>query len=157
MKHLTVLTVDDSEDDTLLFQRACRKIEVSFGLYTVNDGQRGIDYISGADAFANRQQYPLPDLLLLDLKMPKKNGFEVLEWVREQSVSKNLPVIIFTSSENDGDIQQAYEKGANWYVMKPVNYNDLLKIANTINSYLVTSNSNLLLSLQNFRGSRRTT
>ncbi|MEO6034386.1 MAG: response regulator [Verrucomicrobiota bacterium] len=151
MNNFTVLTVDDSGDDTLLFQRACRKSGTLFNLQTVNDGQHAIDYLSGNDVFADRQQYPLPSLLLLDLKMPGKNGFEVLEWVRDQNNSKDLPVVIFTSSDNHGDIRKAYQKGANWYVMKPVDYSDLMTIARTINSYLTTSDSQLLPSLQNFR------
>ena len=151
VNNFTILSVDDSGDDTLLFQRACRKCGASFDLQTVPDGQRAIDYLSGNDTFSDRQQYPLPNLLLLDLKMPGKSGFEVLEWVRGQTHSKDLPVVIFTSSDNHGDVRKAYQKGANWYVMKPADYGELMAIAGAINSYLATSDSQLLPSLQNFR------
>lgn len=151
MTNFTILTVDDSGDDTLLFQRACRKCEASFTLQAVNNGQRAIDYLSGMDDFADRKQHPIPDLLLLDLKMPGKNGFEVLEWIRQQTHSKDLPVIIFSSSDHYGDIRNAYQKGATWYVMKPGDYSDLITIVSTINLYLTTTDSQLLPSLQNFR------
>ncbi len=143
--------MDDSADDTLLFQRACRKSGAAFQLQIVNDGQGAIDYLSGANDFSDRQRYPAPHLMLLDLKMPKKNGFEVLEWIRLQTQSSNLPIVVFSSSQDAGDIQQAYQLGANWYVMKPVDYAELVQLATTINSYLATSDSTLFGTLQTFR------
>ena len=150
MNALTVLTVDDSSDDTLLFQRACRKSGASFQLQTVNGGQGAIDYLSGADVFSDRQRFPLPQLMLLDLKMPKKDGFEVLDWVRQQTGSR-VPVAIFSSSQNQKDIEQAYQMGANWYLMKPLDYAELVQIAATINSYLATLDPALLGTLRTFR------
>src|SRR6187455_1159237 len=83
-------------------------------LESASDGQMAIDYLNGADSFCDRARFPLPSVILLDLKMPRKTGFEVLEWIRPAPL-RTLPVLIFTSSTNESDIKQAYEKGANLF------------------------------------------
>src|ERR1044072_863856 len=91
---LTVLTVDDSNDDTLLLRRACRRAKVRFSLQCVDDGTKAIAYLSGLDTFSDRSVHPLPNLILLDLKMPIKTGFEVLDWLPNQPQFKSLPVAV---------------------------------------------------------------
>jgi len=93
--------------------------EVKNPLQIVRDGQEAIDYLSGAGKFADRQKFPLPYLILLDLKMPRKTGIDVLEWLHEQPELRCLPVVVFSSSAHRKDIARAYELGANGFVVKP--------------------------------------
>src|SRR3954464_15141329 len=90
-----VLHVDDDPSDTLLMEQACRKAGVSFQLRSVADGEAAIAYLSGEGIYADRERHPLPALVLLDLKMPRKTGFDVLKWIRVRSTYKPLPVVIF--------------------------------------------------------------
>src|SRR3954469_24629724 len=113
---MTVLCVDDSTDDTLLLQHACRRAGVKFALQAVDDGEKAIEYLAGAENFSDRATYPVPRLVLLDLKMPSKTGFEVLEWLRLRPEYKSLQVAVFTSSQHESDIHEAYRKGANCFL-----------------------------------------
>ena len=133
---LTVLTVDDSSDDTLLLQRACQRARVRFNLQTVDDGTKAIAYLSGLEAFADRSAHPIPNLVLLDLKMPVKTGFEVLDWLRSKPEFKDLRVAVFTSSQHEGDVREAYRKGANAFLTKPVEYEDLVQLAQALDKAL---------------------
>lgn len=133
---MTVLSVDDSSDDTLLLQRACRRAGVRFALRTLDDGTKAIAYLSGTDNFSDRAAHPMPDLLLLDLKMPLKTGFEVLDWLRTQHDFKTLPVAVLTSSHHEADVRQAYDKGANYFLTKPVGYEELVKLAAALDTAL---------------------
>ncbi len=133
---LTVLTVDDSNDDTLLLRRACQRAKVKFSLKAVDDGTKAIAYLSGLDDFSDRARHPLPNLVLLDLKMPIKTGFEVLDWLRSQPQFKTLPVAVFTASQHDADVRNAYRKGANCFLIKPVEYEDLVVLAEALDKAL---------------------
>jgi CheY-like chemotaxis protein len=128
----TVLSADDSEDDRYLLQYASRKTTDVFALQLVEDGQQAINYLAGVDAYADRQRFPFPILLLLDIKMPVKNGFEVLEWLREQRELTALPVAILSSSYDRADVQRAYDLAARWYLMKPVDYDDVIRMMQLI-------------------------
>lgn len=130
-----VLHVDDDPSDTLLLQQACRKAQVSFQLKSVADGETAVAYLAGRGAFSNRGQHPLPALLLLDLKMPRMTGFDVLAWARAQAHFKLLPIIILTASNQDEDIKRAYETGANSYLVKPVGIHTLTEMARLIDAY----------------------
>src|SRR5882762_2874007 len=129
---LTVLCVHDSSDDTLLLRRACRRADVKFVLQSVDDGDKAIAYLSGLEGFSDRTTYPIPTLILLDLKMPTRTGFEVLDWLRNHPDYKSLPVAILTSSHHDSDVRQAYSKGANWFLTKPVQYEALIDLAKAL-------------------------
>jgi CheY-like chemotaxis protein len=137
-----ILHVDDDASDTLLMQQACRKANVSFQLHSVSDGETAIAYLSGEKEFADRDRYPLPILVLLDLKMPRKGGFDVLAWIRKESRYPALPVVIFTASNQEGDIQRAYEVGANSYLVKPVGIHTLTEMVKMIDSYWLSLNQN---------------
>src|SRR5947207_15233949 len=100
----TILHVEDDPNDVLLIARAFRKAEVPVQIQVVNDGEQAVHYLSGTDAFAQREQFPLPALVLLDLKLPRKSGIEVLEWLRAQPGLKRIPVIMLTSSRQPMDI-----------------------------------------------------
>ena len=116
----TILHVDDDENDRLLLNIALFRAKVPARLIGVADGQEAIDYLQGEGVYSDRERTPVPDLVLLDLKLPLKSGFEVLEWVRRQRSLQYLPVIMLTSSQNEGDKKRAFRTGANFYIVKPV-------------------------------------
>ena len=135
---LTVLCVDDSSDDTLLLRRACRRAGVKFLLQSVDDGDKAIAYLTGIQAYSDRTTYPIPTLILLDLKMPTRSGFDVLEWLRSQPQYKTLPVAILTSSHHDSDVREAYQKGANCFLTKPVQYDALIDLPRALDKSVET-------------------
>jgi DNA-binding response OmpR family regulator len=115
---LNILVAEDSEDDAVLLARAFRKAGAGKPVHVCRDGQELIDYLSGADKFGDRNAYPWPSILLLDLKMPKVNGFEVLEWLKQRGVS-DLPAAVLSSSDHPNDMKRAYDLGACLYFVKP--------------------------------------
>lgn len=137
-----VLHVDDDEGDTLLLQQACVKAKVSFALHSVENGEKAIAYLQGTEKYVNRERHPLPTLILLDLKMPRKNGFDVLGWIRGQDRFKSLPVIMFTASNQEEDIKRAYATGANSYLVKPVGINTLVEMMQLLDSFWFGMNQN---------------
>jgi CheY-like chemotaxis protein len=152
VKTRTVLSVEDNEDDQLLLQRAWRKAMLHVELQTVGDGVKAMAYLSGLDKYLDRELVPIPDIILLDLKMPRKNGFEVLEWMNRTAPQKRPPVAVFTSSQNSADIQRAYGLGARWYLMKPVDYSELIKLAQLIGRWFDNPQENDISSSPHFRG-----
>lgn len=135
-----MLLVEDEPNDVLLIQRAFRKAGVHAPMRVVNDGQAAMDYLAGHGVYADRVAYPLPALVLLDLKLPRKSGHEVLEWLRAQPALKRTPVVLLTSSKESMDIDRAYELGANSYLVKPVAFAELLNMARTLDLYWLQLN-----------------
>jgi CheY-like chemotaxis protein len=133
-----LLHVEDDPNDVLLLQRAFRKAGLPITIQAVNDGDKAVAYLSGAEGYADREKFPLPAVVLLDLKMPRKSGHEVLAWIRSEK--KRVIVIIFTSSKHDEDVNKAYELGANSYLVKPVGFDMLVDLAKTINQYWFAMN-----------------
>lgn len=131
----TILLVEDEETDALMFRFACKKAEVSFSLKITSDGCYAIDYLSGAGIYADREKYPLPSLVVLDINMPKMSGFEVLKWIRNSPDHKHICVIMFTSSYFEKDMTRAYELGVNSYVVKPCQTPDLVSIISMFERY----------------------
>ena len=117
MPQLVVLHIDDDPNDTALLQAATRRAGVSFHLHNAHDAEEAMSYLSGQGQFADRQAHPLPALVLLDLKMPRATGFEILRWIRSRMQFTNLPVIVFSGSELQDDIRRAYDTGANSYLV----------------------------------------
>jgi len=139
-KLYTILLVEDDPNDVLLIRRAFRKSDVTNPIQVVGDGEEAIAYLSGRGPYADREHYPLPVLLLLDLKLPRKSGFEVLEWLRQQPGLKRLRVAVLTSSAETPDINRAYDLGANSYLVKPVRFEGLLRMVQTLNLYWLIIN-----------------
>jgi CheY-like chemotaxis protein len=131
-----VLNVEDNRDDVLLLQRACRKAQAGFNLQFVEDGEFALEYLLGRGAYADRIKHPLPDFILLDLNMPRKSGFEVLEWLKANADFRNIPVAIFSSSANSEDIRKAISRGANCYLAKPLDYGSLVKLIANLDAAL---------------------
>jgi len=135
MKADLILIAEDNEDHVLLLRRALQKGAVLNPVFVVNDGEEAIAYLNGDGKYADRYEYPLPALLLLDLKMPKKNGFEVLEWIRAQPGLKRLRVVVLTTSDSPDDIDRAYEMGANAFMVKPLEKRQFLDLTDAIKGY----------------------
>jgi CheY-like chemotaxis protein len=135
-----ILLVEDNPKDVLLIQRAFRKANIANPLQVVNDGDAALFYLSGQEPYGDRTRYPLPILILLDLKLPRKSGAEVLIWLRQQPGIKRLPVVVLTASKEYADINHVYDLGANAYMVKPVAFNDLVEIVNTLNLHWITFN-----------------
>ena len=133
-----ILMAEDDPNDILLFQRACEWVKLMNPLHVVRDGEEAIDYLSGQGQFGDRERYPLPVLLLLDLKMPRKGGFDVLRWLRGQSGLKRLPAVILTSSSQISDVNQAYDLGANSYLVKRASLDQLAQVIQNLERYWLT-------------------
>lgn len=117
----TVLLVEDDPNDAFFLQRACQASDIPHSLTVVNDGQAAVDYLSGTNGYADRKRHPLPDLVFLELKLPRRDGHEVLEWLRAQPALRSLPVVILTTSTDDPEIKRAYELGVTSCLMKDAN------------------------------------
>jgi len=131
----TVLLVEDTHGDVLLVKRAFAKNGSDARLLVLGDGVTAIDYLAGRGAYIDRGEHPLPDLVLLDLKLPGRSGFEVLTWVRGEPGLKRLPVTVLTSSAHRPDVDRAYELGANSYLVKPVDFHSLAELLKTVDLY----------------------
>ncbi len=131
----TLLHVEDDLGDKELFVQACRTAKLHWQVQWVGDGQAALDYLSGHGSFANRRQFPSPRLVLLDIKMPRKGGMEVLAWMRERPETRCTPVITLSASNNPIDVQRAFELGANSFVMKPSTYKELVELVKAIFHY----------------------
>ena len=119
-----ILLVDDSPDDTELVRLAFKKAEIENPLKTVASGEEAMVYVRGTGKYANREEYPLPELILLDSKMPGVDGFEVLSWLKREPGLSKIPVVVLTSSEQMKDVNRAYELGANSFLVKPFDFDD---------------------------------
>ena len=137
----TVLVVEDDPYDLKLILRAIEKAGILNPVQTVEDGAAAIDYLAGVSPYDDRRDVPLPVLMLLDLKLPKKNGFEVLEWLRAQPKLKRLPVVLLTSSAETSDINKAYDLGASSYLVKPVGTKALVNLLKTVELYWLITNT----------------
>jgi CheY-like chemotaxis protein len=131
---VTVLHIDDDPNDTELFQVAARRANVEFSVQNVTDVEQAMAYLSGRGIYADRTVYPLPSLVLLDLKMPRATGFDMLRWIRKHPEAGHLPVVIFSGSELESDIQRAYAGGADSYFVKPIGFNALIDLVKNINA-----------------------
>jgi CheY-like chemotaxis protein len=136
----TILLVEDNIDDVILTRRALRKVGVAAALVTVGDGAEAKAYVLGSGAFADRNAYPVPALLLLDWKLPRCSGAEVLRWIRARSEMDTLPVVVLTSSRQQEDIEQAYAAGANSYLQKPVEFSELVELLGRLHLYWFETN-----------------
>jgi CheY-like chemotaxis protein len=136
-----ILLVEDNEDDVFLMQRALKGARVINPLFVVEDGQEAVDYLGGAGKFADRETYPLPAIVFLDLKLPLISGHDVLAWVRRQKELESLVVIVLTSSNEASDLSRCYALGANSYLVKPPTPEQLEDLANAFRWYWLEYNS----------------
>ena len=118
LSHAPFLLVEDNERDIDLMRRAFRKLELTNPLYVTRDGEQAVEYLTGQGIYGNREEFPLPFLILLDLQLPKRNGLEVLQWLRSTASLKHILVVVLSASEDGADIRKAYDAGANSYLIK---------------------------------------
>jgi CheY-like chemotaxis protein len=135
-----ILLVEDDPNDIILIKRAFTRAKIANPIQVVEDGEEAIAFLARKGLYRNREKYPLPILILLDLKLPRRSGHEVLEWLRSQPGLKRLTVVVLTSSQQISDINRAYDLGANSYLVKPVSFDGLLDMVKTLNLYWLILN-----------------
>jgi CheY-like chemotaxis protein len=135
-----ILLVEDSDDDVALIRRAFRRGGVTTGLRVLGDGDSAVAYLAGEGDFHDRERHPMPRVLLLDLKLPRRSGLEVLEWVRSRPELRSLIIVILTSSRESRDLHVAYQLGANSFLVKPVEFDRLLDLVKTLDLYWIGYN-----------------
>ncbi len=136
----TILLVEDEENDVFFMQQAMQKAGVANPIQVATDGQEAIDYFKGTGKFANREEFPLPCLVLLDLKLPHVMGLDVLKWIRKQPLVTAV-VVILSSSKEEADIATAYRLGANAYLVKPPDVSKLTDLVKSIKDFWLTQNT----------------
>jgi len=135
LKDKIILLVEDDPNDVLLIQRAFQKAGLHNSLKVVRNGDQAMEYLNGEDSYADRDRFPLPFLVLLDLKMPGTDGFEVLAWARSLPSLKRLLIVVLTSSNLQSDVDKAYDLGANSYLVKPVEFDDMVNLIQRFEAY----------------------
>jgi len=135
-----ILHVEDDPNDVLLVGLAFRKPGVGISLQVVNDGEQAVQYLSGQGAYADRHAFPIPALVLLDVKLPRRSGLEVLSWVRGCEQLRRLPIVMLTSSNQSADVNRAYDLMANSYLVKPSALEDLVELIKKITGYWLELN-----------------
>ena len=140
MKNKIILLVEDNPDDRILTVRALKQHNISNEIKEVKDGQEALDYLFGEGEYAGRDTSIQPQIILLDLKLPKVDGLEVLQRIRADTRTRRLPVVILTSSNEQQDKISSYNLGANSYVRKPVDFNEFIEAARQLGMYWLMLN-----------------
>lgn len=135
MSDRCILQVEDEEADIFLLQHVFQQAGLTVPVHAVSDGQMAIDYLAGTECFCDRDKYPLPCLVLLDLNLPKKNGFEVLDWLRHQPGLRRLVVIAFSASAFQKDVDRAYDLGVTCYIQKPSELELAIEMAKSLKGW----------------------
>lgn len=135
-----ILLVEDRDDDVFLVRRAFEKAGLKNPFQVAHDGEEAIAYLSGEGRFSNRVEFPLPWLVLLDLKMPKVDGFDVLRWVRSQQHLSGIIIVVLTSSNQIRDVNDAYKLGANSFLVKPDDFQNVTSMATLLKDYWLYGN-----------------
>ena len=135
----TILVADDDQNDVFFLRRAFQKSGMDHSVVHVSDGQEAIDYLRGEANYGDRSRFPLPSLMLLDLKMPKVDGFDVLTWLKSRPELSPLPVVVLSSSSREDDIQRARLLGAADYRVKPADFEQLQALAHDVATRWLTT------------------
>jgi CheY-like chemotaxis protein len=131
----TILLVEDDENDVVLVTRAFKLSGLPNNLQVAKNGEEAVAYLRGDGEYADRTSHPMPMLVIMDIKMPLKSGFEVLEWMRNHKATKEIPVVMLSSSSHEKDIERAERLGATAYLIKPVHFKDLQRVYKIIVDY----------------------
>jgi two-component system, response regulator len=132
---IVILLADDDEDDCFLVKEAFEESRISNDLHIVNDGEELMEYLQHRGDFIDKGKFPKPDLILLDLNMPRKNGKEALKEIKEDNELRKIPVVVLTTSEAEEDIVKTYDLGVNSFITKPVTFEELVDVIRTIGKY----------------------
>lgn len=130
------MVAEDDANDVFMMERAVRLMKASVVVHFVKDGQEAIDYLSRQHKFSDLSLFPLPTLILLDIKMPRKTGFDVLEWLKQEGGFEDIPVIMLTSSRMPDDVTRALDLGARAYLVKPLDSNKLRELFTNTENFL---------------------
>lgn len=142
IKERAILLVEDDPNDVFLVKRAFKKANITNPIQVADNGKKAVQYLETQETYNDREKHPLHVLILMDLKLPRMSGFELLEWLQKQPVLKCIPVVVLTSSRESVDIDKAYDLGANSYLIKPVDFDGLLELVNMLSKYWLTLNIN---------------
>ena len=137
---MPILLVEDNYNDVLLIRRAFRKAKISPPMSIVADGDEAVAYLSREGQYADTESFPVPLLILLDLKLPRRSGLEVLAWLRQQPELRRLLVVVLTSSKESSDLAKAYDLGVNSYLVKPVKFQDFVSLIELLDAYWFKTN-----------------
>jgi CheY-like chemotaxis protein len=132
---MVILMADDDDDDFLLTQKALNESKLLNRLFRVNDGEELLEYLLGKGKYADKQSYPRPGVILLDLNMPRKDGREALKEIKSHASLCDIPVVIFTTSKAEEDIYKSYKLGVNSFITKPVTFESLIQVMKTLGKY----------------------
>lgn len=132
---VTILMADDDEDDCMLAREALAESRLANQLHIVNDGEQLMDYLHHRGLYANKSSAPRPNLILLDLNMPKKDGREALREIKADPLLRKIPVVILTTSKAEEDVYSSYDLGANSFIIKPMTFTSLVEVMRTIGKY----------------------
>lgn len=132
-----ILLVEDNPDDVALLRRAFIKARVMNPVHVARSGEEAVAYLSGGGKYANRAEFPLPGLVLLDLRLTGMDGFEVIRWIRQDAGIKGLRVVVLSSSDNMRDVAKAYQLGANSFLIKPADFERFVEISQALNGYWI--------------------
>jgi CheY-like chemotaxis protein len=135
-----ILLVEDNEDDAFLLTRALKAVEMTNPVHVVTDGEQAMEYLKGTGQYGDRSKYPLPGLVLLDLKLPRISGFEVLQWIQNETALPQLVVVVLSSSGEPRDINMAYRFGARSYLIKPPTQASFVDLAKGLKLYWLQLN-----------------
>src|ERR1041385_4515920 len=135
LEQSVILLVEDSDDEVAIIRKAFRNAGVENPLHVVADGKAAVAYLAGTGKYSLRDEYPLPGLVLLDLKLPGMHGFEVLRWIRQTPGLTAMRVVVLTSSDQIRDVNAAYQLGANSFMVKPTDFQNVVEMAKTLRMY----------------------
>ena len=136
-----ILVVEDNENDAMLIGRGLTNACIPNPKHFVKTGEEAVHYLQGVELYSDRKRYPLPALILLDLKLPGMDGFEVLKWIRSQHQFRELRVLVLTCSSEVRDVNRAYQLGANSFLIKPLEFESVRALFSTISWHLWNSES----------------
>ena len=131
-KQAPILVADDDKDDIFFFRRAFEKAGLTLPILSVEDGEEVLEYLTGTGRYQDREQFPIPGLLVLDIKMPRKSGFEVLSWLRTRDQFQDLPVVVLSSSSLEADVHQARQLGAADFFTKSGDVQKMQELVKTL-------------------------
>lgn len=133
--HITIVMADDDDDDYLLTKKALNESRLLNKLHRVKDGEELLEYLRHQDKYADQTEYERPGIILLDLNMPRKDGREALKEIKSDPKLRNIPVVVFTTSKAEEDVYKTYELGVNSFITKPVTFDNLIKVMQTLGTY----------------------
>lgn len=141
MEKVEILLVEDNQDDAVLTLRALMRKNLANKVYVVQNGEEALDFLFCANKYAGRDPQDMPQLTLLDIELPKLNGLEVLRRVRAEERTRQLPIVLFSSSNNEQDMIEGYKNGANSYVCKPVDFDQFVECVQQLSSHWLRSSA----------------